>query len=128
MQTDSHARKAPRPRSYLRNELEEGVGVEGANGQGYEVEEQALVKGLLHERHHASPDQGAEGNDGHTEETVTPDWRGSANPVPMKPQVQREKPGARDEITRQKEIHSRETEKAGMGERERERSGGEREK
>lgn len=35
--------------SYLRDELEEGVGVEGSNRQSYEVEQEPLVKSLLHE-------------------------------------------------------------------------------
>lgn len=58
--------------SYLRDELEEGVGVEGSNRQGYEVEQQPLVKSLLHEGHHAGPHEGAEGDDGNAEETVPP--------------------------------------------------------
>lgn len=58
--------------SYLRDELEEGVGVERSNRQGYEVEQQPLVKSLLHEGHHAGPHEGAEGDDGNAEETVPP--------------------------------------------------------
>lgn len=57
---------------YLGDELEEGVGVEGSNRQSYEVEQQPLVKDLLHEGHHAGPHEGAEGDDGDTEETVSP--------------------------------------------------------
>lgn len=57
---------------YLRDELEEGVGVEGANRQSYEVEQQPLVKGLLHDGHHNGPQEGAEGDDGHAEETIPP--------------------------------------------------------
>lgn len=60
---------------YLRDELEEGIGVEGSNRQSYEVEQQPLVKGLLHEGHHAGPHEGAEGDDGHTEQTVSPHCR-----------------------------------------------------
>lgn len=63
---------------YLGNELEEGVGVESSNRQSYEVEEQPLVKGLLHEGHHAGSHQRAEGDDGDAEETVTPDCGGRA--------------------------------------------------
>ena len=58
--------------SYLWDELEEGVGVEGSNRQGYEVEQEPLVKSLLHEGHHAGPHEGAEGDDGNAEETVPP--------------------------------------------------------
>lgn len=67
---------------YLRDELEEGVGVEGANRQSYEVEQQPLVKGLLHEGYHTGPHEGAEGDDGHTEETISPHchW-GRASPT-----------------------------------------------
>lgn len=57
---------------YLGDELEEGVGVEGSNRQGYEVEQQPLVKSLLHEGHHAGPHEGAEGDDGNAEDTVPP--------------------------------------------------------
>lgn len=60
---------------YLGDELEEGVGVEGANRQSYEVEQQPLVKGLLQEGHHAGPHEGAEGDDGHAEETISPHCR-----------------------------------------------------
>lgn len=63
----------PRPPPYLGNELEEGVGVESSNRQSYEVEEQPLVKGLLHEGHHAGSHQRAQGDDGDAEEPVTPD-------------------------------------------------------
>ena len=67
---------------YLRDELEEGVGVEGSNRQSYEVEQQPLVKSLLHEGHHAGPHEGAEGDDGHAEETVPPHCRwGRASPT-----------------------------------------------
>lgn len=67
---------------YLGDELEEGVGGEGANRQSYEVEQQPLVKGLLHEGHHAGPREGAEGNDGHAEETIPPHCRwGRASPT-----------------------------------------------
>lgn len=67
---------------YLGDELEEGVGVEGANRQSYEVEQQPLVKGLLHEGHHAGPHEGAEGDDGHAEETISPHCRwGRASPT-----------------------------------------------
>lgn len=67
---------------YLGDELEEGVGVEGANRQSYEVEQQPLVKGLLHEGHHAGPHEGAEGDDGHAEETISPHCRwGGASPT-----------------------------------------------
>lgn len=45
---------------YLWDELKQGVGVESANGQGYEVEQQSLVKGFLHEGHDARPDQRAQ--------------------------------------------------------------------
>ena len=47
--------------SYLRDELEEGVGVEGSNRQSYEVEQEPLVKSLLHEGHNAGPQEGAAG-------------------------------------------------------------------
>lgn len=67
---------------YLRNELEEGVGVEGSNRQSYEVEQQPLVKGLLHEGHHAGPQEGAEGDDGHTEETISPHCHAEGGPAP----------------------------------------------
>lgn len=67
---------------YLGNELEEGVGVESSNRQSYEVEEQPLVKGLLHEGYHAGSHQRAEGDDGHAEETVTPDCGVRAKPTP----------------------------------------------
>lgn len=67
---------------YLGDELEEGVGVEGSNRQSYEVEQQPLVKCLLHEGHHAGPHEGAEGDDGHTEETISPHCRwGRASPT-----------------------------------------------
>lgn len=65
---------------YLGNELEEGVGVESSNRQSYEVEEQPLVKGLLHEGHHAGSHQRAQGDDGDAEETVTPDWDSQTHP------------------------------------------------
>lgn len=57
---------------YLRNELKQGVGVQGANGQGYEVEQQPFVKGLLHERHHAGPSQGTQGDQRHTQDPIAP--------------------------------------------------------
>lgn len=88
-QTDrphTHTRQARRPSPYLGDELEEGIGVESSNRQSYEVEEQPLVKGLLHEGHHAGSHQGAEGDDGHAEETVTPDCSVRANPTPVTPQ------------------------------------------
>lgn len=66
---------------YLRDELEEGVGVEGANRQSYEVEQQPLVKGLLHEGYHTGPHEGAEGDDGHAEKTISPHCHG-VRPAP----------------------------------------------
>ena len=90
LQPASAQRQPPRERKgqtrqalpYLGNELEEGVGVESSNRQSYEVEEQPLVKGLLHEGHHAGSHQRAEGDDGHAEETVTPDCGVRAKPTP----------------------------------------------
>lgn len=79
---------------YLGDELEEGVGVEGSNRQSYEVEQQPLVKSLLHEGHHAGPHQGAEGDDGHTEETVPPDCRGGGA-SPTQDRDKGERPTAR---------------------------------
>ena len=67
---------------YLRDELEEGVGVEGSNRQSYEVEQEPLVKSLLHEGHNAGPQEGAEGDDGHAEETVPPHCHGGGEPAP----------------------------------------------
>lgn len=67
---------------YLRDELEEGVGVEGSNRQSYEVEQEPLVKSLLHEGHNAGPQEGAEGDDGHAEETVPPHCHGAGEPAP----------------------------------------------
>lgn len=66
---------------YLGDELEKGIGVESSNRQSYEVEQQPLVKSLLHEGYHAGPHEGAEGNDGHTEETVPPHCRWESQPT-----------------------------------------------
>ena len=57
---------------YLWDELEESVGVERANGQGYEVEQQSLVKGFLHEGHNARPDQRTQRDQRHTQDPITP--------------------------------------------------------
>lgn len=59
---------------YLWDELKQGVGVECANGQGYEVEQQPFVKGFLHEGHHAGTHQRAQRDQCHTQDPVTPDW------------------------------------------------------
>lgn len=59
-------------RHYLWDELKQGVGVERANGQGYEVEQESLVKGFLHEGHHARPDQRTQRDQCHTEDPITP--------------------------------------------------------
>lgn len=64
--------KSQRHGHYLRDELKQGVGVECANSQGYEVEQQSFVKGFLHEGHHASPDQRAQRDQCHTEDPITP--------------------------------------------------------
>lgn len=57
---------------YLWNELEKGVGVERADGQRNEVEQQTLVKGFLHEGHHAGPRQRAQRDERHAQEPVAP--------------------------------------------------------
>ena len=59
-------------RHYLWDELKQGVGVQCANGQGYEVEQQSLVKGSLHEGHHARPDQRTQRDQCHTQDPITP--------------------------------------------------------
>lgn len=57
---------------YLGDELKESVGIEGPNGESNEEEEKTLVTGFLHEGNHASPQEGAEGNNGDTEKSITP--------------------------------------------------------
>lgn len=59
---------------YLWDELKQRVGVECANGQGYEVEQQPFVKGFLHEGHHAGTHQRAQRDQCHTQDPITPDW------------------------------------------------------
>lgn len=65
-------KQSPGTPRYLWDELKQGVGVERANGQGYEVEEQPLVKGFPHEGHHTGPQQGAQGDDRDAQEPITP--------------------------------------------------------
>lgn len=77
---------------YLRDELEEGVGVEGSNRQSYEVEQEPLVKSLLHEGHNAGPQEGAEGDDGHTEETVPPHCHGGGGASPTRDRDKGQRP------------------------------------
>lgn len=79
--------------SYLRDELEEGVGVEGSNRQSYEVEQEPLVKSLLHEGHNAGPQEGAEGDDGHAEETIPPNCHGEGEPAPPGTEMRANAPG-----------------------------------
>lgn len=55
-----HCTEPQQHQHYLWDELKQGVGVESANGQGYEVEQQSLVKGFLHEGYDARPDQRAQ--------------------------------------------------------------------
>lgn len=57
---------------YLGNKLKQGVGVQGADGQGYEVEQQPFVKGLLHERHHTGPGQGTQRDQCHRQDPIAP--------------------------------------------------------
>jgi len=67
------ALRLPRERRhYLWDELKQGVGVERADGQRYEEEQQPLVKGFLHEGHHARPDQRTQRDQCHTEDPITP--------------------------------------------------------
>jgi len=58
---------------YLRDELEDGVGVECADGQRYEVEQQPLVKGFPHEGNDAGAHQGTQRDQSDAQESITPD-------------------------------------------------------
>lgn len=58
---------------YLRDELKEGVGVERADGQCYEVEQQPLVKGFPHEGNDAGAHQGTQRDQSDAQESITPD-------------------------------------------------------